>query len=321
MANAEMQRLLESIAQRYGLRYLERSRHYLGIHDGLCIDLFEYDQTVYFHVFARTAYLKDQVLEQFQGFTHLNELGVSTDWIKGDVEGSTFSPNSCTLKLTPERLRTITLEQFLEIPERLKQDMRSFGAEESVGDCSRCGAESPRSLMHFGGVYAICCDDCRQAVQDEAHRNKLRVNQSVNWLEAGKILLISTFVYGVVWGMVQQPFIGGKVKDGRVFLVLPFLGAVWLSGLVARAAGGTSLALRFATVVCSLAAVLAGNVWRFHTLVLQHVQITWLEAIELYFTRHLPLHYEFEAWFLAGGVIGAWCGAGILKSAGFIKIE
>ena len=312
-------RSLQFLADKYPLRFLERSGHYLGIYNGLGIDAFEDNGTIIFYVFSPNAEIGEQILEDFSGFTHLREAGISPRWIRGHMlTQKDVDQHGCILELTPNRLNEISTEQFLSIPDCLAKDFRAFGGD--VGEhCPMCGGKTPEHVVCVGRTYQLACESCFLNVKAATPDGRLRQTDPVQWGAALSTLLFGTILFAVVWGFLQQPFLG--LEDGRILLFGPFWGSVFLVRAVAKSAGGRSIWLSLAALIAILAATLAGNIWGFRSAALaQNVPLTWLDACRAYFQHQLPNNSDVEVIYLIGGVCGAWLGSSFLKT-GFSRIE
>jgi hypothetical protein len=319
MDNFDAPALVRQLAERYALRYLEVSRHYLGIHEGLCIDAFEYRGEIHLHVFSPAAVINSQILEGFTGFSHIHELGVPTDWVKVSGYRANVDANACAVELSQFRLRQISIEQVLAIPDCLAKDFQLFGAAPVLESCGACGAVGRTNLMYVNGFYHIACDHCLMDLRGRSPQGILENPAAVRWPRAAGAILLATVVFALLWGLLQQP----QKMDGRMLLLAPFLAAIGMARFVAKSAGGTSLTLRLATLLGTVVATLAGNIWGFRTSIeAQHnVLLTWTGAADLYFNHQLRLNSGVEGIYLFGAAAGAWLGNDILRSMGFTKFE
>lgn len=307
------------MAEKYSLRFLERSKRYLGIHNGVCIDASEFHRSIQIYVFSNDADISSQVLEKFIGFTHLHDSGVPTSWVKGNVITETeLDKHGCVLELSPDQLKTISDDQFISIVDCLARDFQTYGAAESVGICNGCGEAEADSLMYLGDVYQISCGDCLQNLTDHSPEGYLENAGPVNWTAATATLLIGTLLFALAWGFLQQPFL--SITSGWVLFLVPLFAASFVASSVSGAAGGSSMMLRIATVLAIATATLAGNVWGFRSAVLEleGATLTWSEAIHFYFVHQLQFNGDVEAYYILGG---AWYGADILKASGIVKVE
>jgi hypothetical protein len=312
--------LLHLISDQYSLRYLENSKQYVGIHDGLCMAVSEFRGTVQFYVFSPTAELGDQILETFAGFVHLRESGIPPDWVRGNMlSNRDVDQHGCILELSPAQLQSLSDEQFLGIPHHLAQDFLNFGAENPIPTCPACGAEAPRHLAYVGRTYHILCDRCLSDLKVAAPDGRLQDTEPVRWGPAFSTLFLGTALFVIAWGLMQQPSFEMSLQ---LLLLVPFLSSVCLVRAVTKAASGHSVLLRLATVMAIVSATVAGNIWGFRSLAFaQNVPLTWGEAVDLYFRHQLPNNGEVEFLYLLGGAAGAWFGLSILKTAGFIRVE
>lgn len=314
--------LLQELGEKYSLRFLERSKHFLGIHRGVCVDASEFRGSIHLYVFSLDADISSQVFEKFNGFTHLHDSGVPNSWVKGNVITETeLDKHGCVLELSPDRLKSISDDQFASILDSLANDFQTFGATESVGLCNQCGSNEADSLLYLGDGYQVSCGDCLQELTDNSPDGYLKNAEPVNWKAAIATLLIETVLLALTWGFLQQPFL--SITHVWVLFLVPLLSAIWMASSVGAAAVGASFILRIMTVLAIVAATLAGNVWGFKSVVekAQEVTLTWSDAVNFYFTHQLQLNGDVEALYIFGGVVGAWFGADILKAAGIVKIE
>lgn len=312
---------LERLGEKYALRYLPHSRRWLGIYRGLGLDLSEAEGTIYGYFFSPGADIREQILEQFDGFTSLKENGVPTSWLRGNLfGGNQLDPAGCLLELDASRLRSLKDEQFLDIPHCLADDLERFGGAEQLRGCTFCGVDAEPNMVHLGNHYEFACHDCLETLQEQARENQLPLNHPIQWKLAALALIVGTVLIGLIWGFLQQPAVQIE-KSGLLMLAIPFGLSVGLAGLVSRLARGDSLWLRSVTLLCTFLGLTAGNIWGFRSMVLQQMGITWPDAVTLYFRVQLVQNPEVELVYYFGGAIGAWCGVGLLKSAGLLRFE
>lgn len=305
MTTAEAKRMFEDLVARYGFRYAEQTKQYMGIHEGVGFDVSYFHNCLRLIALAPDAAINDQILENFSGFTHVKQSGVLTSWINGVRAKSGNHPNQVEIELTPNRLKQLTEQQVLDLPANLVQDFRQFGAKPAIAACGLCHAVPPNTLMTIDDYYVTACGDCFARIRDEAAVGHLERTAPVRWVPALLTLLVGAAFYALIWGGIQQ-----TAMPGKILLFVPFIAAVMLSAMVDSAAEGTSLLLRLITAATIIAAVFAGNVWGTKTLIEKHIQdvISWQEAFRYYFEVRLPQHQQ-EGFFLIGGFAGAWVGS------------
>lgn len=320
MEAADSKSLLPPLADKYALRYVDFSRRYLGIVDGVCVDVREWDGTIYFYFFSPTASLVDAVLERFQGFTHLAQTAVPVSWLQGRVVGSDLDQHGCVLELSPERIAAISKDDFQKIPEAVVKDLHAFGAERELPGCSLCSAPNPTKLMFADNLYQFACPTCFDTL-NEQYPDGARPNEvAVQWRRVWPILVFGSIAFTLVWGWLQQP---SDRMDGRLLLAAPFAGSLYFCRSVGRAAQGMNLLLRIVASMCVIGSILAGNIWGFRSALLARpgAFVSWIDTAYLYITIQLPANNAVEGWYLLGGIAGVWLGFNMLKRQEIVIYE
>lgn len=310
--------LLQDLARKYGLRFLEQSDHHLGIYNGLFIDASESEGALTLHCGAPGAVLTgDGIADGFPGFTHLGESAVPTEWLERvfDYHENKFDTQSCRLVLGPERLKRLSPDQLLEIPARLALDFHAFGASSAAVTCFQCGDAVATDLIYFDDRCQAVCKDCLGILQRRAPHGRVETEQPVLWSRALPTLLGGTLAFTVLWGLLLQ----SSDLEMKGLLLLPFLGSVSLTRFVGQAAGGSSLLLRIATGFAILSAITIGILWLLHGLLQQQAPTAWYETVEL-FVRALPENTAVGYYYL-GGLAGLWLGTGWLKRRSTARME
>lgn len=318
MAQPRPKDLLEAFADKYGLRFVESDRRYLGLYKGICIDAGEYDGSVYLYFFSPTAYFPpDAILDKAKTFSHLGQTKVPPEWMDWRTVGnSSLDWQGCLLELSPERMLALSEDDLLAIPAAIADDLHDHGAVLEAPHCSLCRAAAATRLLYANDIYRFACDTCFDKLRDSAPDGVVNYDVPIRWAHAVVALLFGCAAFAFLWGLIQQPADG---VDGRVVLIAPLFGSVFVCRFVAGAARGMNSWLRSLTVLCVIAAILAGNVWGFRTAVMRQVPISWIDAIRLYFTAVLPAGDGNVGWFLIGGLGGCWIGFSFLKRVNTVR--
>lgn len=314
---------LRLLADKYSLRYVERSQHYLGIYQGLCLDLSSSPEELYFYFLSPEMDLTDHLLDQFQQFKHLKSLGIPPEWLRGSTTTNSSGSqvlvkNSCRLTIDRDLLGKLTEEQFLSIPEAVASDLQALGAPAELPACCVCGNPGPQELYYYGDIYQYACTGCLKDLKDQIPGGQVLDTTPVNWPLASSALAVGCVLFAGAWGLMQQ---SDRVMTEQMALVAPFFGALLLARGVAQLANGVSLLLRVLTLVGTVFSVFVGNIWGMKAAFLkQGIAATWTQAIEFYFTQYL-VNNGVEGWYLLGGFAGAWLGSRMLKARGIYRID
>jgi len=317
MHQPDLHGLLEALAQKYKLRYVEEEKRYTGLHSAVVIDVWQHGKSVYMYFFSPTAHLTDVFLEKFKGFSNLAQTAIPVEWLQWRSLGeSTLDTQGCLLELDPARLAAISEDEFLGAPEAIVADLHSYGAALEPPDCSLCHSAKSTYPLFANYGYQFACQQCFDKLRDFAPDGVVKYDIPIRWKQVAMTLALWSAAFTFFWGLIQQ---GENGIDGRFLLVAPFAGSIFFCRAVGGAAQGMSFSLRVLTVTCILFSILAGNIWGFHTAVLRQAEITWAQAIELYFTAVIPDPQGSAGWFLLGGLAGSWVGFGFLKKQNVVK--
>lgn len=314
--------LLGLIADRYGLRYLEKSRHYVGIYRGVGFDFSEQSNGISIRCFSSSASLSEQVLDDFSGFKNVRELGIPLSWLSGAmIAEKEIDSRACDLKLTSFHLKNVSEEQLMELPERLADDMQLFGASTVAEDCSHCQEKKADTLLSVDTWYQEICTDCLDKTTFQADNGVLVTETDIKWSTAISSLFAGTALFTVAWGGGQQLF-----PDGIPLLLLvgaPIFLAIMLAKYIARVADAYSVSLQWGTALCTLIATTLGNIWGYHmagnrALKMAQQQgiigfkgqapFSLSESCHSYIVDFIPNQTEDAFYFFIGGLIGAWVG-------------
>jgi hypothetical protein len=318
MSRITVREHLARLIEHYNWRQIPKARDYVGIRNGIGIQVGEFNGELTFCFFAPTANVGDEILNQFEGFHHAAEGGLPASWFRGRVEDD----HSCVLSLDRTQLEQLGLDRFLAIPEIIAQDFHGHGATSPMS-CSNCGQADATEVALVGSgynmVFSCLCTVCWLELQQSAAAGKLSPEQTVAWKKILPLLFLSTVAGGWIWGRIQQPGINHIVLG---LVLLPFLYGVFLCWLVRKMGSGVNLALRLVLFASVMIAVMIGNIWGFRALVAQtEPGIGWLDAIRLYFTFWLPNHFVKEIPYLLGGVSGAWVGLTWLRPLEKVEVR
>ena len=95
---------MERLADRYQLRWADKGKCFLGIHEGILVNVSEWDGVVTLKFGSPVADFGSQILEHFAGFTHCAEGGLPTTWIDAMLEqdergGERASHHFCSVSI------------------------------------------------------------------------------------------------------------------------------------------------------------------------------------------------------------------------------
>jgi hypothetical protein len=324
MKRRELQQCLRQFVDRYHLRWVEKSKCFLGIHGGILIDASEWDGEISLKFSSPNANIGDQILEEFAGFTHCREGGLPTAWIKGlmerDAHGREIaSDHACIVQLATNQLEGIGAEKFMQIPELVAEDFHAHGGVETL-HCVNCGTREATVVALLNYAYGPTCDECWQAVQDHTAGRDIRTVQIVNWGPALLALLGVVLLGALVWGLLQEVEARLGFSLGIFLFLLAFFWGALACDIVPLFSGGVTFGLRVLIGFAVLAGLLLGNAWGYYALMRQNEQPpTFSEAMEFYFRVQLGKPDELP--YLASGCLGAWLGFSLLKSFGKIKVR
>lgn len=331
MKRHELRACTERLARECGLRWLKKSKRYIGVHRGMIVDLAEWEGEVTFNFSSPTAELADEAAAGFTGFTHLAGAGIPAEWIKGvaerDGRGNVSTSNSsCRLLIDTHQIDAIGLEAFEQIPSLAAADFLAHGASETLG-CVECGEKAAQTVGLLNYAHTPLCNDCWQDLQFRTSGGKLATQQTVRWIRVLPALAALTVLGSLIWGFVQQP---EHVEHlGQLTMIGPCLWAIGLCRIVVRVSGGVTRALRISLFVSVAISVLAGNIWGFRSFAIEQFkqqgnQIVigpgWMESVHWYFSA-LPNNWQGEAPFFLCGALGAWVGLRFLKRAESIDVQ
>jgi hypothetical protein len=165
-------------------------------------------------------------------------------------------------------------------------------------------------------IYQFACQTCFDNLRDFVPGGAVTYDVPIRWGRVARTLLLWSAGFTLIWGLIQQSENG---VDPRALVIFPLTASVFFCRAVGRAAEGSSFALRAITVACILVCILIGNIWGFHTAVLRRAEITWAQAIELYFTAAIPDPQGGEWWYFIGGLAGSWIGFNFLKKKNVVQ--
>ena len=287
---------------RHGLKPRPGGAEFGGLCHGLGILAAERRGTIRVFVFSpRLELTPDLILEGFRSFRHLADAGIPTEWITGQVAGfGKIDRHSFLIDLTPDRLARIPVDTFLRLPELLALDLESWQNSTEPLQCSACGSSVAQQLYPGEGNWQFRCDACSGTFHE--------IPPSIRWGRAAAVLAAGTTLFGLGWGLMQQPTVHGH--NAEALLMAPLLASTSLCRFVAKAARGMSLSLRLITVASILLALFSGNIWGYRSWLAEHGDVSWPDAAASYF-RDLPTNTN-AGWYLLGGLAGAWLGFGIL---------
>jgi len=331
MKRRELRECMERLAGRHQLRFVEKSKCFLGIERGVIVELSEWDAVVTAKLWSPTADIGHQVLEDFAGFVKWHEAGLPTSWISALMESDAngrerISKSGCSVLVDAKRLESIGIDRFMEIPMLLVQDLHAHGASETLR-CTACGQKDAVIVALANFAYSPLCHECWQDMQFHATGGKLATQQSVRWPLVLAVLGVLTILGGMAWGFLQQP--ERLNRFGFFAMLLPAIWAYGLCWAINLVSGGVTRLLRLTLCGSVMLSVLAGNMWGYRSFVVQQMEKRlhqpvlgpgWSDSAQLYFSA-LPDMWQSEAPFFAGGLIGAWIGLRLLKSEESIDLR
>jgi len=323
MRRRELQECLRRLADRYHLRWVEVGKCFLGIHRGILMNVSEWDGEVTLKFSSPTANIGDQILEEFSGFTHCREGGLPTAWIKGLMErdahgGEDAGNHACAVRMDTRQLENIGAEKFMQIPQLIAADFHAHGGVETL-PCVNCGGREATVVAMFNYAWGPMCDECWQAVQQQATGREIRTEQAVNWAPAFFALLGVVLLGALGWGLLQEceAWLGRGL--GILLFLIAFVWGACACDIVPRFSTGVTLGLRVLIALAVLGGLLLGNAWGYYALLRQNGQpVTFSESMELYF--RVQLWKPDELPYLASGCLGAWIGFSLIRSFGIIKV-
>lgn len=331
MKRRELREHMTRLAEEHGFRWADKTKRFLGIHRGILVQLFEWDGEVIFQFVSPSVELGDEVLEDFDGFTHCSDGGLPTRWISHATERDErgqeeISHRGCVISIDRRQIDAIGVETFMQIPDLMAEDFHAHSASETFM-CANCDARSAETVALLNYDPSPLCDQCWNELKLHAYGGKLATDQSVNWLFVVPSLIVLTAVDGLIWGFVQQP----KQLEvfGILFMLVPVLWAFGLGCAICHVSGGVSLVLRLSLFASVLISVLIGNIWGFRAHLIEGMQRQfnqpmvgpgWMDTVELYFVA-LPNIWQSEAPFFISGMVGAWIALRFLKSQETIDVQ
>ena len=331
MKRRELRQHMEQLAAELDFRWVDKSKRFIGIHRGILIEVSEWSGDVSFQFSSPTAQVRKEILEDFAGFTQLGEAGIPTTWIRAlmerDANGhETASEAGCWLSIDTNRIDSIGVEAFHQIPDLVVADLHSHGASETL-TCFNCGKQDASTVRLLNYAFTPMCEDCWNELQFHVSGGKLATEQSVNWEFVLPMLAILTAVAGFVWGFLQQP--QRLANFGMLAILLPAGWAYGLCWTISCVCGGVTRMLRLSLFASVIVSVLAGNIWGYRSFTIKQLENLfdqpiirpgWVESIELYFDA-IPHIWQGEIPFLIGGILGAWIGLRHLKSEETIQVQ
>ena len=311
MGGSVLDDLLAEWSNKYELRHIDNTGEYRGIIDRVCINASVVDGEIYSRFFSPSTSLIGQIASEFTGFHNFATCGVASRALNGTIIDGKLDEHSCVLKLSLGQLRAIEPDTFMEIPALSADDFVAHGAQPLV--CSQCGSLDPDQVAQFGDVYQIMCDSCFEAIIDEAEAepHKNAVESRVNWPMAVLATIGSTIAFGLLWGFFQFS------RDRLPFLLLVLVPAIGVSlhtAFIVRLANGVSPFLARVIYISAMVWILMGNIigWSF-VLKANGIEGTWDKIIMAYFVQWLPVAWDSEGWFFAGGLFGIYCTLGRIR--------
>jgi hypothetical protein len=313
------QDLLEKLAAKYALRYVEKDNRYFGLCAGLIVDAWDSEGSLRIFVYSPTVNLPaDAVINKGEGFPHIAQTPVPPDWVQFRMLGKTFDAQSCFVELDGTRLATISETDVLGILEALALDFHAHGASPDAPPCALCGEARAAQAIFANDHYQAACQACADRIRDFIPGRVVELEVPINWKKALTSLALWSVGFAVIWGYILQ---SGHGIDTRVLFAGPFIGSIWLCRALGKAAQGMSLGLRCLTVACILVSTLAGNIWGLKTELLKQwdADVTWLQTISAYFTQVVPAANGNEWYYLIGALAGTWLGFGWLKRQNVVR--
>jgi len=318
MNQPDLHASLNAFSEKHGLRFVEHDKRYLGLYRGICIDAWQSDRSIHIYLHSPTVHFTaDDVLNKSQAFAKLAESSIPVEWVQfRTLYGSGLDRQGCFVELSPERLAAISEEDFLSIPDALEPDLRAHGASTESPQCSLCGGPAGIKPIYANEIYQFACQTCFDNLRDFVPGGAVTYEIPIRWGRVVRTLVLWSAGFTLLWGLIQQSEKGVTLQ---ALFAAPLAASAFFCRAVGRAAEGTSFALRAVTVSCILACILIGNIWGFHTAVLRQGEISWAQAIELYFTAVIPDPQGNEWWYLIGGLAGSWIGFSFLKKKNVVK--
>lgn len=165
MASGSLKRGFQRLLFHYGLRYESEAGKFLGLLRGVGVDISHTEETVTFVFGSPAVDLSEEITGGFGGFRHCVNAGLEAEWFSPFPEADaecieSASPCRCVLRVDDGRLRQITVQTFVEIPELVVSDFHEHGAEDSL-PCVTCGVETATQLTVKDGAYLAVCGKCR----------------------------------------------------------------------------------------------------------------------------------------------------------------
>jgi hypothetical protein len=326
MNNPEPKTLLEALARKFDLRFVEHEKRYLGVYRGVCIDAWHHAGSLHLYFYSPTVQLTaDDILDKAAGFPSLAKSPIPVEWVQFRMlSGSELDRKGCLMELSPERMGLLSEAEFLSIPELMIGDLRAHGASTEPPVCSLCGDPAGTCAVYatngyqFGSHYQFACQSCFRKLRQFTPGGVVNHDIPLQWRHAVRALALWSVGFTVLWGLLQSTANGLPVP---FLLAAPFAGSLVFCRSVGRAAQGMSLPLRLLTVVCILSCILVGNLWGFHAAMLREVDLSWAQTARLYFTKVIPDPQGNEWIYLLGGLAGSWVGFNVLKRQNTVRYQ
>jgi hypothetical protein len=320
MKKPDLNALLEAFARKYDLRFVQREKRYLGLYCGICIDAWKCEGSLYFYFYSPTLQLTpDDILETPKGFPNLAKSAVPVEWVQFRMlSDSELDKQGFLIELSPARLAVISEDDFFSLPELILPDFRAHGASAEPPACSLCGDPAGTHPMYANNVYQFACLPCFRKLHDVIPGGVVDYKIPIRWRQVARTLALWSVGFIVLWSLVQSAGIG---IPGPFLLAAPFAGSLFFCRAVGRAAEGMSLSLRLVTIGCILSCILIGNIWGFRAAVVRQWDISWAQAVILYFTKAIPDPQGNEWCYLLGGLVGCWVGFNLLKKQNVVKYQ
>jgi hypothetical protein len=309
--------LVETIAEKYSLRYVEKDKRFIGLHRGLFIAVWVENGSVCLDFCSPTVLLSGDVVENGKSFSNLATSAIPVDWVQWRYVGGSIDRRGCLFEFDKKRLATITDDDVLDMPETMALDLQSLGAASEAPLCSLCGESQSAQLLYSNYNYEPACQACFDRLKDSVLDGVVKLDVPIQWNKMAMTLMAWTIGFTLAWGLLQQTEDG---IDGRLLFAAPFAGSIYFCRAVGKAAQGMNFWLRILTVACILFSIIAGNLWGLRTAWMrQGFDVSWSKTVEVYFKHVLPAADGNAWWFLAGGLAGAWLGLGMLKKQNVVK--
>ena len=208
MGRRELKDCMQRLAERYGLRYLEKHKGFVGIYRGIGVKVCNSGGEITLSFFCPTVDIGDQILEEFAGFGHWAEAGLPNAWIEAlrelDANKPTITPTShrgCMVKIDKYRLEHIDTDKLMEIPEIIAHDLYEYGATETWV-CDMCKQDAATDAF-LDGANASLCNRCWYEVhlaQKSKKRKSVLGPFCWTFLMVGALILVS-----IIWGTFKEP--------------------------------------------------------------------------------------------------------------------